>query len=128
MNFAKSAILFALSAAVSIAMAGEIKPYTQAEFDKLAADGKPVVVDVSATWCPTCKEQKLIVDGLMKQPAYKDVTLLTVDFDSAKLTLKKFKVSMQSTLVAFKGGKEVGRSTGDTTPDGLEGLVKKTVQ
>jgi thioredoxin 1 len=128
MHFAKSAILFALSAVASLAMAGEIKPYTQAEFDKLAADGKPVVVDVSATWCPTCKAQKPIVDGLMSQPAYKDVTLLTVDFDSAKPTLKKFKVSMQSTLVAFKGGKEVGRSTGDTTPDGLEGLVKKTVQ
>ncbi|RUP25709.1 MAG: thioredoxin [Curvibacter sp.] len=128
MNFIKSAALLALSAVASIAIAGEIKPYTQAEFDKLAQEGKPVVVDVSATWCPTCKAQKPIVDGLMKQPAYKDVTLLTVDFDSAKPTLKKFKVSMQSTLVAFKGGKEVGRSTGDTTPEGLEGLVKKTVQ
>jgi len=128
MNFIKFAALLALSAVASIAMAGEIKPYTQAEFDKLAKDGKPVVVDVSATWCPTCKAQKPIVDGLMNQPAYKDVTLLTVDFDSAKPALKKFKVSMQSTLVAFKGGKEVGRSTGDTTPEGLEGLIKKTVQ
>jgi thioredoxin 1 len=34
---------------------------------------------------------------------------------------------MQSTLVAFKGDKEVGRSVGDTTPDGLEGLIKKTL-
>ncbi|RUP24758.1 MAG: thioredoxin [Curvibacter sp.] len=128
MNLFKSTALLALSAIASFAMAGEIKPYTQAEFDKLAQTGKPVVLDVSATWCPTCKAQKPIVDGLMKQPAYKDVTLLTLDFDSAKPTLKKFKVSMQSTLVAFKGGKEVGRSTGDTTPEGLEGLVKKTVQ
>lgn len=128
MNFVKATAFIALSAIATIAMAGDIKPYSQAEFDKLAQEGKPVVVDVSATWCPTCKAQKPIVDGLMKQPAYKDVTLLTVDFDAEKPTLKKFKVSMQSTLVAFKGGKEVGRSTGDTTPDGLEGLVKKTVQ
>lgn len=63
----------------------------------------------------------------MKQPSYKDVTLTTLDFDSAKPTLKTFKVNMQSTLVAFKGKKEVGRSIGDTTPAGLEGLVKKTV-
>ena len=128
MNFVKSTALFTLSALASIAMAGEIKPYTQTEFDKLAQEGKPVVVDVSATWCPTCKVQKPIIDGLMKQPAYKDVTLLTVDFDAEKPTHKRFKVSMQSTLVAFKGGKELGRSTGDTTPEGLEGLVKKTVQ
>lgn len=128
MKFAQAAALFALSALASIASAGQIKPYTQAEFDRLTHDGKPVVIDVSATWCPTCKAQKPIVESLMAQPAYKDVTVLSVDFDAEKPTLRKFKVSMQSTLVAFKGQKEVGRSTGDTTPEGLEGLIKKTVQ
>jgi hypothetical protein len=34
---------------------------------------------------------------------------------------------MQSTLVAFKGIKEVGRTVGDTSQDGLEGLIKKTI-
>ena len=127
MKFTKIASLLALSSLMSLAMAGEIKPFDQVEFDKLTHDGKPVVLDISATWCPTCKQQKPIIDGLMKQPAYKDVTLMAIDFDSAKPTLKKFKVNMQSTLVAFKGEKEVGRSVGDTTPEGLEGLIKKTV-
>ena len=63
----------------------------------------------------------------MQQPAYKDVTLMTLDFDTDKPILKKFKVSMQSTLVAFKGVQEVGRSVGDTSPEGLEGLIKKTL-
>ena len=127
MKFAKTATLLALSSLMSLAMAGEIKPFNQSEFDNLTHEGKPVVVDISATWCPTCKEQKPIIEGLMKQPAYKDVTLMALDFDSDKPTLKKFKVTMQSTLVAFKGDKEVGRSVGDTTPAGLEGLIKKTV-
>lgn len=127
MKFIKATALLALSSLMSLSMAGEIKPFNQKEFDKLAYAGKPVVLDISATWCPTCKAQKPIIDGLMKQPAYKDVTLMTIDFDSAKPTLKKFKVTMQSTLVAFKGDKEVGRSVGDTTPEGLEALVKKTV-
>lgn len=128
MKFARAAAILALSTVASIAAAGEIKPYTQAEFDKLTHEGKPVVVDVSATWCPTRKAQKSIVESLIQQPAYKDVTVLAVDFDSEKPTLRKFKVSMQSTLVAFKGTKEVGRSTGDTTPEGLEGLIRKTVR
>ena len=127
MKFAKFAALLTLSSLMSLAMAGDIKPFNQQEFDKLTHDGKPVVLDISATWCPTCKAQKPIIDGLMKQPAYKDVTLMTLDFDADKPTLKRFKVSMQSTLVAFKGDKEVDRSTGDTTPAGLEALVKKTV-
>ncbi len=127
MKFAKSIVVIALSAIASLTMAGEIKTFNQPTFDKLTHEGKAVVLDIGATWCPTCKAQKLILDGLMKQPAYKDVTLLTVDFDSEKPTLKHFKVNSQSTLVAFKGDQEVGRSVGDTTPAGLEGLIKKTV-
>lgn len=125
MKFIKTTVLIALAALASLAIAGDIKPFNQAEFDKLAQEGKPVVLDISATWCPTCKAQKPIIEGLMKQPAYKDVTVMSIDFDSAKPTLKKFKVTMQSTLVAFKGGKETGRSVGDTSPEGIEGLIKK---
>lgn len=127
MNFVKPTVLLALSSLMSLVMAGDIKPFNQKDFDELTTAGKSVVLDISATWCPTCKAQKPIIDGLMKQPAYKDVTLMTIDFDANKPALKQFKVTMQSTLVAFKGAKEVGRSVGDTSPDGLEGLIKKSV-
>ena len=127
MTFTKSAVLMALSTLASLAMAGEVRPFTQQDFDKLTAEGKAVVLDISATWCPTCKAQKPIIDGLMSQPAYKDVTLMTIDFDTNKPTLKAFKVNMQSTLIAFKGSQEVARSVGDTKPDGIEGLIKKTL-
>ena len=127
MKFAKPIALLALACLSSLAMAGDIKPFSQKKFDALIHEGKPVVLDISATWCPTCKAQKPIIENLMKQPAYQDVTLLTLDFDADKPTLKKFKVTMQSTLVAFKGAKEVGRSVGDTSASGLEGLIKKTL-
>lgn len=127
MKFGKSVVLFALSSLVSLAMAGEIKVFSEQEFNRLTQAGKPVVLDVSATWCPTCKQQKPILEGLMKQQAYADVTLLTIDFDSNKPTLKKFKVAMQSTLVAFKGTKEVDRSVGDTNAESIGALFKKTI-
>ena len=78
-------------------------------------------------WCPTCKAQKPIIDELMRQAAFKDVTTLTIDFDADKPLLKKYKVAMQSTLVGFKGKAEVARTVGDTTKAGIEGLVKKTL-
>ena len=34
---------------------------------------------------------------------------------------------MQSTLIVFKGGKEVGRSTGDTSKDSIAALLQKTL-
>jgi thiol-disulfide isomerase/thioredoxin len=127
MPLLKTATLIVLSSLMSLAMAGEIKPFNQKDFDTLTQAGKAVVLEITAPWCPTCRAQKPIIEGLMKQPAYKDVTLMTIDFDSSKPTLKQFKVVSQSTLVAFKGDKEVARSVGDATPNGLEGLIKKTV-
>ena len=126
MTFAKPVLAFALSTFAAIALAGPSEPYTQKRFDELAAQGRPALVAVHADWCPTCKAQKPILGELMSNSEFKDVTELVVDFDAQKPVVKQYKVAMQSTLIAFKGGKEVGRTVGDTTKDGIEGLVKKT--
>lgn len=107
------------------ASAGEVKPYSQTEFDALAAKGKPTVIAVHASWCPTCKVQAPIQSGLMSNPAYKDFTMFIVDFDTAKPLLRKLKVSSQSTMIVYKGATEVGRSVGDTSPEGIEALIRK---
>jgi thioredoxin 1 len=112
----------------SFAWAGPQEAYTSARFDQLAKEGKPILVAIHADWCPTCKAQKPILHQLMAKPEYKDVTELTVDFDKNRSALKRFKVSMQSTLIAFNGKNEVGRSLGDTSKDGIESLVKKAVE
>ena len=127
MNFRHVITTILLFGSAMVATAGEIKPYSQQEFELLAQAGKSVVVDVSAPWCPTCKAQKPIVESLAKQPAYKDVTILMVDFDSEKNVLKQFKVNMQSTLIGFKAGQETARSVGDSTPAGIESIFKKAV-
>ncbi len=116
-----------LALVVIAASAGEVRKYDQAAFDTRAAADRPIVVAVHASWCPTCKAQEPIVRDLMNRPAYKQVTTFMLDFDADKAWLKKYKVGMQSTLVAFKGSREVGRSVGDTTSAGIEDLVKKTV-
>ena len=133
MKVVKVAFLFSFSLISSLAfissmaMAGTIEPYTQAQFDLLASQGKPVLLAVHAGWCPTCRAQKPIIGELMGEPAYKDVTTLEIDFDTEKTLLRHYKVGLQSTLIAFRGSKEVGRSVGDTTRVGIEGLIKKAV-
>ncbi len=121
--------LFASFAAIAIAVPAlaDGKAFKSADFDKAKASGKPVLVEVSAPWCPTCKAQKPILSELKAQPRFKDLASFEVDFDSQKDALRLLNVQQQSTLIIFKGGKEVARSTGETSKAAIEGLLAKAL-
>ena len=115
-----------LSLAAVAAFAGEM-PFNKAEFDAALAKGTPVIVDFAASWCPTCKAQKPIVQGLLAEPKLKPVTLFVADYDTEVALKKQLGVTQQSTFVVFKGGKEVGRSTGQTQRDVIAELFYKAL-
>jgi thiol-disulfide isomerase/thioredoxin len=117
----------AISLASSAALAATKVPFTQASFEAAKQAGKPILIEVTAPWCPTCKAQAPILSELTGQARFKDLQTFTVDFDSQKDALKALNVRMQSTLIIFKGGKEIGRSTGDTKKASIEALLAKTL-
>jgi len=123
LRLAAGAVLaFAALAAGAVEM-----PFTQAAFDKAVAAGQPVIVDFQASWCPTCKAQKPIVQSLMQEPKMKDVTLFAADYDTEQALKRQLRVAQQSTFVVFKGGKEVGRSTGETSKSAIAALFDKAL-
>jgi thioredoxin len=89
--------------------------------------GKPILLHVTAPWCPTCKAQTPILSKLEAQPKFKNLVVLNIDFDSKKDLLRKFNVRSQSTLIVFKGKQEAGRSTGDTNAASIESLLDKAI-
>jgi thiol-disulfide isomerase/thioredoxin len=115
-----------LAFAALVAGAAEM-PFTQAAFDKAVAAGQPVIVDFQASWCPTCKAQKPIVQSLMQEPKMKNVTLFSADYDTEQALKKQLRVAQQSTFVVFKGGKEVARSTGETSKSAIATLFDKAL-
>jgi len=123
----KITVMFLLSLSTHGAFAGEIKPYNQAEFEKLAVEGKPILLDFRADWCTICAAQAPVIRELMAQSKYKDLTMFTIDFDRDTALLKAYNVSYQSTLIVLAGKQEEGRSVGDTSREGIERLLNSAV-
>jgi thioredoxin 1 len=90
-------------------------------FQQAQAAGKTILIDVTAPWCPTCRQQRPIVEQIEGEKP--NLVVYEVDFDTAKGTLRRFRVQYQSTLIVFKGSKEIGRSTGDTDPARIRALI-----
>jgi thioredoxin 1 len=107
------------------ATAAETKSFDLATFDALQAANRPVLVDVYADWCPTCKQQEPLISALMASPEFKDYTVLRVNFDTQKDVRKKLRAANQSTLIVFRGKKEVARSTGDTNKESITASLRK---
>lgn len=124
-------LLAYVSAASSLitlpALAAETVTYTPAAFDAAQKAGKSILVEIHATWCPTCKAQTPILSEIEKGADYKNLLVLHVDFDAQKDVVRRFGARMQSTLITFKSGKETGRSVDDTNPDSLAALLAKAV-
>ena len=59
-------------------------PYQQQAFQQAQAAKKPILIEIDASWCPTCAKQRPIIAKLQADPAYKDVVVMRVDFDSQK--------------------------------------------
>ncbi|MBS0244975.1 MAG: thioredoxin family protein [Proteobacteria bacterium] len=121
MSIRIAAAMAAFALTTATAFAGQ--PFDGKAFKNSQAAGRTILVEVTAPWCPVCKQQKPTLSAIEKERP--SLVTYEVDFDSAKDTLKQFKVTTQSTLIVFKGGNEVGRSTGQTDPAQIRGLIAK---
>lgn len=107
------------------AVAADATAFTADAFAAAQQAGKPILVDVAAPWCPICKRQRPLLQSILSDPRYRDVQRFDIDFDSQKDALKIVGARMQSTLIAYKGAREVGRSIGQTQREWLEDFLEK---
>jgi thioredoxin 1 len=109
-----SAALLAAGLCLSPAFAMAPAAFTQPAFEATQKAGKPILVEITASWCPTCAKQRPILSELFSDPAFKD--------------LRQMGAKMQSTLIVYNGTTEKGRSTGDTNPASIKALLAKANQ
>jgi thioredoxin-like negative regulator of GroEL len=118
---------FLLSFTVLLATSAGAAPAEQFDAQRFAQaqkDGSPILVDIAASWCPTCAAQKPLIERLLTQPEFRRIRVFRVDFDAQKDVVRRFHATEQSTLIAFKGSREVARSVGDTREPSIQQLLR----
>jgi thioredoxin len=129
--FSRRSILIAAVAAtagtLSPALAASPQNFDAKAFADAQKAGKPIFIGIHASWCPICKAQKPILSELMADPKFKDLVYFVIDFDSQKDLVERFGAQKQSTLIAFKGAAEQGRSVGDSKRESIAALLNKVL-
>ena len=123
-------LFFALIAALLCALparAAEWKPFDPDAFAQAQKDGKSILVDIFAVWCPVCRAQNPILTQLTKQAKFDNMVVFKVDFDSQKADVRALKATSQSTLIVYDGETEKGRSVGDTNAGSIAALLDKAL-
>lgn len=103
------------------------RPFALTDFRAAQAADKPILVDVTASWCPTCRVQKPILARLLISPRFAEMVAFEIDFDTQKDFVRLMGTRMQSTLIVWRGADEMGRTVGDTNPESIEALLNMAI-
>lgn len=94
------------------------------------SSGKPYLLDYHAPWCLTCRAQERALTNLYSGDSkYNAITIIRVDWDTFKddAITSDNKVHDRSTLILFKGEKELGRLAWDPIQGHIAALLDKAL-
>ncbi|GAA5443405.1 hypothetical protein Misp06_01581 [Microbulbifer sp. NBRC 101763] len=124
--FLRSLLVTSFLLSVPFASAGE--PFSEERFKELQAAKQPVLIDVRADWCPTCKKQGIILAQFQEDNPQCGLTILNVNFDKQKEWVKHFRAPRQSTLLLYRGDKQVWFSVAETRADVIRQNIFNSVK
>lgn len=117
-------MLFVLSAP---ALALEKETFTMERFEALQQEGAVIMVDIFATWCPTCARQQEVIAEYRANNPDKVFHILEVDFDSQKEWVRHFRAPRQSTILLYAGEEQFWYSVAETRPEVIAAEIDKAV-
>lgn len=129
MIMVRRALIFiaAVWAISGVAAAAEYRAFDAGTFAQAQAEGRPILVEVFAPWCPTCRAQSPIVRAVAADMAFSELIVFRIDYDNQRAEWRALNVRRQSTLIAYSGVRETGRLVAATDPDLIESLMRSTI-
>jgi thioredoxin 1 len=124
LKFAASLLLLALSVTTH---ASGFESFSAERLAALNAEEKPILVEVYADWCSTCRRQSPILDELLSDAEFNDLSGLKLDWDAQREEATELGAPRQSTLILFAGGQQIDLSVAETNPDRLREFLRQAI-
>ena len=100
-------------------------------FNKAQSEGKVVIVSSWIKYCSSCASQMKVLKTAKKNGELSDIKFDNIEYFSFDVRNKEIanllNVQYQTTLIIFKGNKEVYRSVGETTKDLIYEALKNSI-
>ena len=110
---------------------GKETTFTKELFDKAQSEGKVVIVSSWIKYCSSCASQMKVLKKAKIKGKLSDIKFDNIEYFSFDVRNKEiadlFNVQYQTTLLIFKGDKEVYRSIGETTKDLIYEALKTSI-
>lgn len=99
---------------------------TDEEFDEIVSSKDVCVCDFSASWCGPCRMMAPILEDISDKYKGK-YYFYQIDIDSAEELANKFGITAVPTIIIFKKGKEVARTSGYMSFDETERFLLNNI-
>ena len=100
-------------------------------FNRAQSEGKIIIVSSWIKYCSSCASQMKVLQKAKNDGELSDIKFDNIEYFSFDVTNKEisdlFDVQYQTTLLIFKGNKEVYRSIGETTADLIYEAIKTSI-
>lgn len=107
-------ITAALFAIFSFTATAAKQPFTEQLYKQYQENNESYLIDVYATWCPTCKKQQKLISQYFEENPDSKIKVLIVDFDKQKEWVTHFRAPRQSTLALYKGQEQLWFAVAET--------------
>ena len=109
------------------ARAADRRRFEAGAFRAAQASGQTFVLEVTAKWCGPCQRQKQVVEKLLENPAFGNLTIFDADYDTDRAELTRINARQLTTLIIYRGKTEELRSSGETRPEMVEAILRKAL-
>lgn len=124
LKFAASLLLLGLSVTTH---AGGFESFSDQRLAELNAEEKPILVEIYADWCSTCRRQSPILEELLSDAEFKALSGLKLDWDAQREQALELGAPRQSTLILFAGGQRIDLSVAETHPERLREFLRQAL-